>query len=294
MPAVPYDAHMAPLVQCAACRAGRADAAPHDARLPVVAPACPACAARWRVLGACAGINFMANVRVVRLATETSPLVLLFGSRARAIADAARALLRDAWAHLGVVEATRDVVNPSCVAHAERASAVEAARTSLARACSQVVAFVRGASQDSRSRPAERKLKAVLSAIEGAFDPDGLRRVARRAVDVARAAMAQAALEIASAVEEQCGRQHVDGVALDTSAPLTQLLLLCDLQRRANDATVVDAVAACEARAKAAEEMAERAGAKPSWRATKEKRKAEQKEPRPRPGAPRATITCTH
>ena len=269
---------------CAGCPAP--DAA-RDTRLPVVAPTCPACAARWRVLGAYAGINFMANVRIVRVATETPPLVLLFGSRARAIAEAARAHLGDAWAALGAIETTCDVVNPSAAAHAERASAVEAARNSLARASGQVCAFVKNRSQDTRSRATERKLKAVLSAVEPAYDPDRLRRVARLALDTARAAMNQAATHIVGAVELQCGRHHVEGAALDTGDAITQVLLLHELQRRSNDAAVAEAVAACEARAKAAEEAAERAGAKPSWRAAKEKRKAERKEPRPRPGEPR-------
>ena len=285
VPAVPCD-WLAELMVCGAC------APLADQRFPVVQPDCASCASRWCVLSAYAGLNVLANYAVLARSTETPPLLLVLGSRGRAIAEAAQVHFPMLWGALRVRKF--DTINPARIEHAVRSKDCVNARTALARAASAVHKYVNGRTGDSalrkRRKDVEKRLMWVLAVLVPAFDPDVLQRKTRDAIDLVRKRMEELADEIVRAVLRQLGRPYVPGAVLDTSEVIVQLLLLRELQRRVNDGKLVAAVEECQKLADAAAEAAERAGAKPSWLSKKKTRESELKEPRPRPGEERVAV----
>ena len=113
VPAVACDV-LAQHVVCGACAPPAG-----DQRFPVVQPDCASCASRWRVLSAYAGLNLLANYAVVKHSTKTPPLLLVLGSRGRAIAEAAQVRFPALWSALQVVKF--DSINPARIEHAVRA-----------------------------------------------------------------------------------------------------------------------------------------------------------------------------
>ncbi len=282
MLAVPFDFDAARLMR----HAGQCRSADGDGRFPAVVPICPDCAPIWRVLNAFAAVHLIGNIKRVCLATGVAPLILPLGLRSRAVVDAARELAGDAWGAIGVREVPLDVINPAAIEHAKRPADVDVMRHNLGRAAGVVDAFVHDRSLDTRSTRIERTLKGALSAIVAAFNPELRGTEVRTALAFARAAMMKCGKDLVRDVQGQLGEARGDAsTTLDTTDPTTQMLLLNALAERSNSADVAARLAEVDARATAAEEAAMRAGAKPSWRAAKEKQRAARKEPRPRPGS---------